>query len=256
MTALSYLVKLFTGKNQSFVFSLRFIVDQKISAPPKSFLAHEYLPVSITLISEVGVAFRPTAVRSQISKTLKPIVFRCWSSHGYQGSSGNHSRRGRGADDYEEAEELLRWAQKRIQVNYYQIQERENSAVHSIRNRDITDQILFSDGWITECRESSRKLISPKNREKILSFRKRKFQSEGNQFLSRQILKIEICNIRISMTWLQAYIPMDEVIQYRKDQKAGGGRLVYKGVKLNNRTMHNFRPTIGTLNLKDCHSNA
>ena len=43
----------------------------------------------------------------------------------------------------------------------------------------------------------------------------------------------------------QAYIPMDEVIQYRKDQKAGGGRLVYKGVKLNNRTMHNFRPTLG-----------
>ena len=41
---------------------------------------------------------------------------------------------------------------------------------------------------------------------------------------------------------------MDEVIQYRKDQKAGGGRLVYKGVKLNNRTMHNFRPTIGTVN--------
>ena len=40
---------------------------------------------------------------------------------------------------------------------------------------------------------------------------------------------------------------MDEVIQYRKDQKAGGGRLVYKGVKLNNRTMHNFRPTIGTV---------
>ena len=38
---------------------------------------------------------------------------------------------------------------------------------------------------------------------------------------------------------------MDEVIQYRKDQKAGGGRLVYKGVKLNNRTMHNFRPTLG-----------
>ena len=45
---------------------------------------------------------------------------------------------------------------------------------------------------------------------------------------------------------LQAYIPMDEVIQYRKDQKAsGGGRMVYKGIKLNNRTMHNFRPTIG-----------
>ena len=41
---------------------------------------------------------------------------------------------------------------------------------------------------------------------------------------------------------------MDEVIQYRKDQKAGGGRLVYKGVKLNNRPMHNFRPTIGKHN--------
>ena len=26
----------------------------------------------------------------------------------------------------------------------------------------------------------------------------------------------------------KAYIPMEEVIQYRKDQKAGGGRLVYK----------------------------
>jgi len=46
----------------------------------------------------------------------------------------------------------------------------------------------------------------------------------------------------------KAYIPMDEVIQYRKDQKAGGGRLVYKGVKLNNRPMHNFRPTIGKHN--------
>merc|ERR1712083_623615 len=44
----------------------------------------------------------------------------------------------------------------------------------------------------------------------------------------------------------KAYIPMDEVIQYRKDQKSsGGGRMVYKGIKLNNRTMHNFRPTIG-----------
>merc|ERR1712241_1153297 len=43
----------------------------------------------------------------------------------------------------------------------------------------------------------------------------------------------------------KAYIPMDEVIHYRKDQKAGGGRMIYKGIKLNNRTMHNFRPTIG-----------
>ena len=51
----------------------------------------------------------------------------------------------------------------------------------------------------------------------------------------------------------QAYIPMDEVIQYRKDQKAsGGGRMVYKGIKLNNRTMHNFRPTIGRRIEENC----
>merc|ERR1712013_478616 len=43
----------------------------------------------------------------------------------------------------------------------------------------------------------------------------------------------------------RAYIPKEEVIQYRKDQKAGGGRMIYKGCKLNNRSMHNFRPTIG-----------
>merc|ERR1712181_91499 len=42
----------------------------------------------------------------------------------------------------------------------------------------------------------------------------------------------------------RAYIPKEEVIRYRKDQKAGG-RMIYKGCKLNNRSMHNFRPTIG-----------
>merc|ERR1712176_24842 len=42
----------------------------------------------------------------------------------------------------------------------------------------------------------------------------------------------------------RAYIPKEEVIKYRKDQK-GGGRLIYKGLKLNNRSLHNFRPTIG-----------
>merc|ERR1712059_41976 len=42
----------------------------------------------------------------------------------------------------------------------------------------------------------------------------------------------------------RAYIPKEEVIMYRKDQK-GGGRLIYKGCKLNNRSMHNFRPTLG-----------
>merc|ERR1712228_49816 len=42
----------------------------------------------------------------------------------------------------------------------------------------------------------------------------------------------------------RAYIPKEEVIKYKKDQK-GGGRLIYKGCKLNNRSLHNFRPTIG-----------
>merc|ERR1711994_517250 len=42
----------------------------------------------------------------------------------------------------------------------------------------------------------------------------------------------------------KAYIPKEEVIMYRKDQKCGG-RLIYKGRKLNNRIMHNFRPTVG-----------
>ena len=40
------------------------IVDQKISAPPKSFLAHEYLPVSITHICKVGAA---SAVRTDLN---------------------------------------------------------------------------------------------------------------------------------------------------------------------------------------------
>jgi len=42
----------------------------------------------------------------------------------------------------------------------------------------------------------------------------------------------------------RAYIPKEEVIKYRKDQK-DGGRLIYKGCQLNNRSMHNFRPTLG-----------
>merc|ERR1711994_908709 len=42
----------------------------------------------------------------------------------------------------------------------------------------------------------------------------------------------------------RAYIPKEEVIKYRKDQKCGG-RLISKGCKLNNRVMHNFRPTVG-----------
>merc|ERR550519_2375062 len=56
---------------------------------------------------------------------------------------------------------------------------------------------------------------------------------------------IELPEDKLFITPFKAYIPMEEVIQYRKEQKAGGGRLVYRGCKLDNLTMHNFRPTIG-----------
>ena len=43
---------------------------------------------------------------------------------------------------------------------------------------------------------------------------------------------IELIEEKVSITGepteFKAYIPMEEVIQYRKDQKAGDGRLVYK----------------------------
>merc|ERR1712038_2244613 len=59
-----------------------------------------------------------------------------------------------------------------------------------------------------------------------------------------ELLEDKVC-IRGQPVPFRAYIPKEEVIKYRKDQKAGCGRLIYKGCKLNNRTMHNFRPTIG-----------
>merc|ERR1712126_180305 len=59
---------------------------------------------------------------------------------------------------------------------------------------------------------------------------------------------IELCEEKVCIRGepapFRAYIPKEEVINYRKDQKAGG-RLIYKGCKLNNRSMHNFRPTLG-----------
>jgi len=59
-----------------------------------------------------------------------------------------------------------------------------------------------------------------------------------------ELIEDKVC-IRGQPVPFRAYIPKEEVIMYRKDQKAGCGRLIYKGCKLNNRTMHNFRPTIG-----------
>merc|ERR1712002_462791 len=58
-----------------------------------------------------------------------------------------------------------------------------------------------------------------------------------------ELYEEKVC-IRGEPVPFRAYIPKEEVIQYRKDQKAGG-RLIYKGCKLNNRSIHNFRPTIG-----------
>merc|ERR1712152_15679 len=48
------------------------------------------------------------------------------------------------------------------------------------RLRNSCDELKRGYRWL-----DYRKQISPRNREKILSFRKRKFQSEGNPFLSR-----------------------------------------------------------------------
>merc|ERR1712211_234427 len=58
-----------------------------------------------------------------------------------------------------------------------------------------------------------------------------------------ELLEEKVC-IRGEPVPFRAYIPKEEVIKYRKDQK-GGSRLIYKGCKLNNRSLHNFRPTVG-----------
>ena len=60
--------------------------------------------------------------------------------------------------------------------------------------KTTNDFYIFLGGLIIECRESSRKLISLRKREKILNSQKRKFQSEENQFHSRQNLNISVLN--------------------------------------------------------------
>merc|ERR1719189_745802 len=82
-----------------------------------------------------------------------------------------------------------------------------------------------------------------------LGYRMQRVKQKAEQSReNREMIELpeEKVSVRGEPIPFKAYIPMDEVIQYRKDQKAsGGGRMVYKGIKLNNRTMHNFRPTIG-----------
>eukprot|EP00092_Neocalanus_flemingeri_P002184 GFUD01002324.1.p1 GENE.GFUD01002324.1~~GFUD01002324.1.p1 ORF type:complete len:131 (+),score=53.82 GFUD01002324.1:145-537(+) len=81
-----------------------------------------------------------------------------------------------------------------------------------------------------------------------LDYRMQRVKTKADQSKEKRE-SIELPEDKLSISGepipFRAYIPMEEVIQYRKDQKAGCGRLVYKGCKLNNRTLHNFRPTIG-----------
>merc|ERR1712243_382364 len=54
------------------------------------------------------------------------------------------------------------------------------------RLRNSCDELKRGyNGWIIECRGSNRKLSNPEKIEKILNFRKRKFQFEENQSHSR-----------------------------------------------------------------------
>merc|ERR1739848_628365 len=60
--------------------------------------------------------------------------------------------------------------------------------------------------------------------------------------------KIELLQGTISLagepTPFRAYVPQGEIIKYGQDGSKAP-RLMYKGVKLNNRSLHNFRPIIG-----------
>merc|ERR1712241_363252 len=63
--------------------------------------------------------------------------------------------------------------------------------------------------------------------------------------------KIELLEGTISLagepTPFRAYVPQGEITKYGQDSKSGAKapRLMYKGCKLNNRSLHNFRPIIG-----------
>ena len=64
-----------------------------------------------------------------------------------------------------------------------------------------------------------------------LDYRMQRVKTKADQS-KEQRESIELPEDKLSITGepipFKAYIPMEEVIQYRKDQKAGGGRLVYK----------------------------
>jgi len=67
--------------------------------------------------------------------------------------------------------------------------------------------------------------------------------------------KIELMEGTLSLagepTPFRAYVPQEEMIKYGPEGKNGAkaARLMYKGCKLNNRSLHNFRPIIGGGNI-------
>merc|ERR1712198_73304 len=72
---------------------------------------------------------------------------------------------------------------------------------------------------------------------------KSKAENARNERERIELVEDKVC-VRGEPIPFRAYIPKEEVIMYRKDQKCGG-RLIYKGCKLNNRSLHNYRPTVG-----------
>merc|ERR1712055_261723 len=122
---------------------------------------------------------------------------------------------------------------------------------------------LFNMGFLTEMEP---KVLTPEEDEEMLIMRRMrnsvdelkreyrwlgyrmqrvKSKAEDSKSTREGIeLNEEKVSIRGEPSQFRAYIPKEEVIMYRKDQKCGG-RMIYKGCKFNNRSMHNFRPTIG-----------
>eukprot|EP00091_Calanus_sinicus_P009995 TRINITY_DN23227_c0_g1_i1.p1 TRINITY_DN23227_c0_g1~~TRINITY_DN23227_c0_g1_i1.p1 ORF type:complete len:130 (+),score=45.14 TRINITY_DN23227_c0_g1_i1:92-481(+) len=95
------------------------------------------------------------------------------------------------------------------------------------RLRNSVDELKRgTGGWTSGCRGKSKAEDS-------------KEQREGIELLEEKV------STRGEPSHFQAEPPAEEGTQCRKKQKAGDGRLVYKGCKLNNRFLNNYRPTIG-----------
>ena len=116
------------------------------------------------------------------------------------------------------------------------------------RLRNSCDELRRGYRWLDyRMQRVKQKAEQPRENREMIELPEEKVSVRGEP-IPFKVMKTKL-RTSLMMSNLQAYIPMDEVIQYRKDQKASGGRMVYKGIKLNNRTMHNFRPTIGRTDL-------